>query len=83
MPMKRLKTAAKIIGVIWMMFFGISVLSTLGKHQVDLSSTYGLGYLFGVMASKILILSIGLLLFFWGKRPIRTSGKSENVSKTS
>tara|TARA_R110002020_G_scaffold354977_2_gene567726 strand:- start:137 stop:349 length:213 start_codon:yes stop_codon:yes gene_type:complete len=68
--MKTLKIVSKIVGVLWMVFFGISALFTLKSQAFDFSSFYGIGYFVGMLLALLIIVSIGFFLFRWGaKKP--------------
>jgi len=68
--MKILKIVAKIIGLIWMILFGIAMLFIITKQSFDFSNSYGLGYFMGMVLSMVVIFSIGYFLFRWGKKPL-------------
>ncbi|SFB59826.1 hypothetical protein [Algoriphagus aquimarinus] len=77
--MKALKLIAQIVGVIWMIVFALANTFTLMNQTFDFSSTYGLGYLFGMVLSMILLISIGYFIYRWGmskpKHPQVQQGK--------
>lgn len=69
--MKTFKIISKIVGVIWMVFFGISALFILKNQAFDFSNSHGVGYFVGMLLALLFIASIGFFLFKWGsKKPV-------------
>ncbi|WP_194776783.1 hypothetical protein [Pararhodonellum marinum] len=70
-----MRKGARIFGVCWMIFFGVSALIGFSKNTFDLNQPNGWGYLAGFLLIQTLFISIGYLIYRWGNQ---SSGKKKS-----
>jgi hypothetical protein len=69
--MKIVKVAAKIIGLIWMVLYGLGSILSIIQKPINLSTPDGIGVFLGALVAHIVIFSIGFFLFRWGDSKLR------------
>jgi hypothetical protein len=71
--MKILKITATILGLIWMILYGIGSVLSIIQKPINLSTPDGIGMFLGALAAHIFIFSIGFFLFRWDKKPLTST----------
>jgi hypothetical protein len=58
-----MKKTAKILGMIWMIFFGFAAVYSMFSQSFDFSTSGGMGYFFGFLISLIVVFLIGYFAY--------------------
>src|SRR5690606_16577441 len=62
-----MKKAAYVLGLVWMIFFGLSAVHSLFSQTFDLDSPGGMGYFLGYLLVQIGGFLLGYFAFRWGR----------------